>query len=66
MFVLIEIFFDLKGTGWELVDDHILHVSVSKHDQVRFRIKNRSEFRKSDYSLLERFGLFWMSVDPQG
>lgn len=27
-----------EGTSWEFVEDHVLHVSVGKHDQVSFTI----------------------------
>lgn len=27
-----------EGTSWELIDEHVLHVSVGKHDQVSFKL----------------------------
>lgn len=27
-----------EGTSWELVDEHVLHVSVGRHDQVGFEL----------------------------
>lgn len=47
-----------EGTSWELIDEHVLHVSVGKHDQVSFGF-SRSE-GTSIMTNFFRFGLCWI------